>query len=263
MKDYLSINRAAWNQRTKSHIQSPWYQIDDFLAGQTSLKPIELGLLGDISGQSAVHLQCHFGMDTLSLARMGAKVTGLDLSDEAIRQAKQLATKTRIEARFVRGDVYCAPDLLLQTYDIVFTTYGTIGWLPDIDRWAAVVHHLLQPGGRLVFVEFHPVVWMFANDFKNIQYSYFQRGAIEENEEGTYAAQDGQIYQSVSWNHGLAEVMGALLRQGLSITHFEEYPYSPYACFSGTEEYEPGKFRIRHLADKIPMVYSMVAQKEN
>ena len=261
MKDYLSINKASWNQRTLSHIASPWYEIDDFLAGQTSLKPIELALLGDVTGQSIVHLQCHFGMDTISLARMGADVTGLDLSDEAIRQAKVLADKTGIAAQFVCGDVYQAPELLGQQYDVVFTTYGTIGWLPDINRWAEVVSTLLKPGGQLVFVEFHPVVWMFDNDFKEITYSYFQREAIEETEEGTYAAEDGQTYQSVSWNHGLAEVVGALLRQGLTISHFEEYPYSPYNCFAHTEAYEPGKFRIQHLADKIPMVYSIVASK--
>lgn len=261
MKDYLAINRASWNQRTLSHIQSPWYEVDEFLAGQTSLKPIEIKLLGDITGQSVIHLQCHFGLDTLSMARMGAQVTGLDLSDEAIRQAQQLAKKTGTEAHFVAGDVYSAPDLLQQTYDIVFTTYGTIGWLPDIHQWSEVVNRLLKPGGRLVFVEFHPVVWMFDNDFNLIQYSYFQRDAIIEAEEGTYAADDGQTYQSVSWNHGLAEVMGALLKQGLTIDHFEEYPYSPYDCFAHTEEYEPGQYRLKHLADKIPMVYSIVASK--
>ncbi|OZI09074.1 SAM-dependent methyltransferase [Siphonobacter sp. BAB-5385] len=261
--DYLEKNRNTWNQRTLYHLQSDFYDLEGFMKGATSLKDIELGLLGEVAGKTILHLQCHFGQDTLSLARMGAKVTGVDLSDIAIYSAESLAIQMDLlTPQFICSDVY---DLNLnQQFDLVFTSYGVIGWLPDLDRWAEVIARHLKPGGRLVFAEFHPVVWMFDSHFRYVQYSYFNTEAIEETTQGTYADPDAPITtDSVGWNHSLGEVLSSLISQGLQVNFFQEYDYSPYDCFAETLEVEPGKFRIRHLDAKIPMVYALQAVKPN
>ncbi len=152
------------------------------------------------------------------------------------------------------------PSLLSQKFDIVFTSYGTIGWLPDIKKWGKVVALFLKTGGNFVFAEFHPLVWMFDDRFKEIKHSYFNNKAITETKTGTYAEPSADLQQQyVSWNHGLSEVMTALVENKLEICTFQEYDYSPYNCFEETEEYKPGQFRIRHLANHIPMVYSILA----
>ncbi|MDR6196042.1 class I SAM-dependent methyltransferase [Siphonobacter sp. SORGH_AS_0500] len=259
--DYLEKNRNSWNQRTLYHLKSDFYDLEGFLKGASSLKSIELDLLGDVQDQSILHLQCHFGQDSLSLARMGAWVTGVDLSDIAIYSAQSLAVQMNLlNAEFICSDVY---DLRLnQQFDVVFTSYGVIGWLPDMDRWAEVIARHLKPGGKLVFVEFHPVVWMFNENFRYLQYSYFNKEAIEEVISGTYADPEAPITtETVGWNHSLSEVMGNLLRHGLQIQSFEEFDYSPYNCFSETVEVEPGKFQIQPYEGKIPLVYALKAIK--
>ena len=260
--DYLKINRQSWNNRLESHLASDFYDMEGFLKGNSSLNSIELELLGDVQGKSILHLQCHFGQDTLSLARMGAEVTGIDLSDAAIDKAKELATQTGLDAQFVNSDVYELPQHLHGQFDVVFTSYGTIGWLPDLDKWAGVINHFLKPGGKFIIVEFHPVVWMFDDDFTKIAYNYFKDEPIVETESGTYADREAEIKQQyVCWNHSLGEVMGSLLKQGLQVEDFQEYDYSPYNCFSHTEEVAPKQFRIKHLQNYIPMVYSLVVRK--
>ncbi|MES2389551.1 MAG: class I SAM-dependent methyltransferase [Bacteroidota bacterium] len=258
--NYLAVNQTFWNNKTKFHADSAFYDVAGFLAGATSLNPVELGLLGDLSGKKLLHLQCHFGQDTISLARLGAEATGVDLSDTAIKLAGELAEKTGTDAKFICSDIYELPNVLNEKFDIVFTSYGTIGWLPDMDKWAAVIAKFLNPGGKFIFVDFHPVVWMFDYNFREVGYSYFNTGPIIETESGTYADRDAPITQeSVSWNHSMGEVITGLIHAGLEITSLGEYNWSPYNCFNETEEYEPKKFRIKHLENKIPMVYSIVA----
>jgi SAM-dependent methyltransferase len=259
--DYLAKNLACWNMRTAHHIGSAFYDMEGFRAGQTSLKPIELALLGDVAGKSILHLQCHFGQDSLSLSRMGAKVTGVDLSDAAISKAQELTQELGLDARFICCDLYDLPNHLTEKFDLVFTSYGTIGWLPDLDRWAAVVAKYLKPGGKFVFVEFHPVVWMYDNDFTHVAYSYFKAAPIEETETGTYAdTQADFVTESVSWNHSIAEVLTALLAQDFRLTTFQEFNYSPYDCFSHTEKVEKGKYILKPFGDKVPLVYALVAE---
>jgi SAM-dependent methyltransferase len=236
--------------------------MNQFLKGSSSLKPIELGLLGQISGKSILHLQCHFGQDTISLSRMGAKVTGIDLSDVSIEKAEQLNKDLGTDVEFICCNIYDLPKHLDKKYDIVFTSYGVIGWLPDLSEWAKLISSYLKPKGEFVFVEFHPVVWMFDDDFKNVGYNYFNEGPLVESESGTYADRKADIQQtSINWNHSISEVLSSLIRAGLEIQRMEEFDYSPYNCFLHTIEFEPGKFRIEHLGNKIPMVYSLVAKK--
>lgn len=261
--NYIEINRQSWNSRTESHIASEFYDHDNFLKGKSSLNAIELSLLGDIKGKSILHLQCHFGQDTISLSRLGANVTGVDLSDKAIKQAQQIAKETNSNAHFICCDIYDLPKHLDKKFDIVFTSYGTIGWLPDLDKWASIISRFLKPKGEFVFVEFHPVVWMFDDDFEKIGYSYFNSGAIAETESGTYANKEADIeLNNVTWNHAMSEVVNSLIKNDLTINSLDEFDYSPYNCFNNTVEFEPKKFRIKHLGDKIPMVYSLKATKK-
>lgn len=262
-ENYLELNRASWNNKTDAHLASDFYDVDGFLKGESSLNSAELELLGDVRGKKILHLQCHFGQDTLSLARMGADITGVDLSDKAIYNAKELAKKLDVNATFIVSDIYDLPNHLNEEFDIVYTSYGTIGWLPDLNKWASVISKFLNPSGKFLFVEFHPVVWMFDDDFKKVAYNYFNSGPIIEKEEGTYADRSADISQEfITWNHGISEVVSSLIDANLNLEFFQEFNYSPYACFKHTEEFEPGKFRIKHLGDKIPMIYSLIARKK-
>ena len=261
--DYKAINKATWNVKTEAHLTSDFYDVEGFLNGNSSLNSIELGLLGDVKGKKILHLQCHFGQDSLSLARLGADVTGVDLSDVAINNANRLAEQLQLDASFICCDLYDLPNHLDDTFDIVYTSYGTIGWLPDLERWAKLISKFLKPKGEFVFVEFHPVVWMFDDDFDNIIYRYFKSDAIVETEAGTYADRTANISnQSITWNHSLGEVMTALLQNDLQLESFEEFDYSPYDCFSHTVEVNPKQFRIKSLDNKIPMVYALKASKK-
>ena len=261
-ENYIVINRNSWNSRVDAHVNSEFYDVEGFLKGKRTLNEIELGLLGNIQGKSVLHLQCHFGMDTLSLGQMGGKVTGMDFSNTAIDKARELSVHTNIPATFICCDLYDLPAHLSDTFDIVYTSYGTIGWLPDLDRWATIISTFLKPGGKFVFVEFHPVVWMFDDFFKEIKYNYFKSDSIHETESGTYADRNAQLNPtSVTWNHGLGEVLTSLIKKNLMIEKIGEYDYSPYQCFQKCIEFEKNKYRIEHFGNKIPMVYSLVAVK--
>ena len=262
MDNYLEVNKKSWNTRLASHLESEFYDVKGFIEGKSSLNEIELALLGDIKGKRILHLQCHFGQDSISLSRMGAEVVGIDLSDKAIEKAKELAATTGTTARFVCSDVYNLPNVLDETFDIVFTSYGTISWLPDLDKWSGVISHFLKPGGRFVFAEFHPVVWMFDDDVKEITYHYHNTGALMEEEEGTYADKNAAIKEKcIFWNHGIGEVVNSLIGSGLSINTLNEYDYSPYPFVSNCKAYEKGKYRITHFGNKIPLVYAIEARK--
>jgi SAM-dependent methyltransferase len=259
-KNYIEINRRSWNDRVDAHLNSAFYDLEGFLKGNTSLNEIEINLLGDIKDKSVLHLQCHFGQDTISLERQGAKVTGVDLSDKAIESARKLSEITRTNSRFICCDIYDLPNHLTDKFDIVFTSYGTIGWLPDLDKWAKIISSFLNPGGKFYLIEFHPVVWMFDDNFEKIGYNYFNTGAIVETQSGTYADRNAEISgEYIMWNHSMSEVVNSLLKNGLEIRSLDEFDYSPYNCFKETIEAEPKKFRIKHLDNKIPMVYAIVA----
>ncbi|MCB9252261.1 MAG: class I SAM-dependent methyltransferase [Flavobacteriales bacterium] len=262
--DYLKINKEAWNRKTPVHIDSEFYDVKSFLKGQSSLNRIELDLLGDVQDKKIMHLQCHFGMDTLSLARMGAQVSGVDFSEEAIKYANKLAEEANLKGKFYCLDVYSVPEKIKETYDIVFLSYGTIGWLPDIDRYAKVISGLLKPGGRLVFVDFHPVIWMYDGDFKEIEFSYFKDGPILEEETGTYADRSSDLkIQTIGWNHSIEEVVGSLLNNQIELTGLKEYDYSPYNCFRHMKQSSAGKYRIEGLEGKLPMVYAVTGVRKH
>jgi SAM-dependent methyltransferase len=206
---------------------------------------------------------------------MGAEVTGVDFSDEAIKEAQQLNDELKLNATFICCNVY---DLhpenstsskpyqlegLKGAFDIVFTSYGTIGWLPDLDKWAEIITYYLKPGGLFYIAEFHPVVWMFDEDFTFIKYYYHNKELIVTENEGTYTDRNADIKGiEYNWNHSISEVLNALMNAGLKIELFNEHMYSPYPCFNNVAEFEKNKWHIKSLEGKIPMVYSIRAVKQ-
>ncbi len=258
--EYLEVNRLSWNNKVEMHMNSEFYNMEGFLKGETSLKEIEIDLLGDVKGKKILHLQCHFGQDTISLSRMGATVTGIDLSDIAIDKAREVASQLNTDTKFICCNIFDLPQHLDEKFDIVFTSYGAIGWLPDMKKWADVVARFLSPTGQFIFVEFHPAVWMYDDHFKGIHYNYFNTGPIVEIQTGTYADKTADITQKyVMWNHGISEVVNSLISEGLSIKKLEEYNYSPYNCFQHCSMGEKGRYYIDYFGDKFPLVYAIVA----
>lgn len=261
-QEYFEANKELWNQRTAVHLDSSFYNREGFKKGETVLTPIELRELGEVKGKTLLHLQCHFGMDSLDWARRGARVTGVDLSDKAIQEAQQLNAEMGLDARFVCCNVLDTAAHVPDQFDIVFTSYGTIGWLPDLVPWAQMIAEKLKPGGIFYIAEFHPVVWMFDDDFTRIAYSYENREVIITENQGTYTDRNADIKgKEYSWNHSISEVLNALTGAGLQLKQFNEFMYSPYPCFRNVIEFEPGKWHIKGLEGKIPMLYSLKATR--
>lgn len=264
MIDYLKLNQEQWDQRTKAHLTSEFYDVKGWLAGKDSLKAPELALLPeDLSGLKVLHLQCHFGQDTLSLARRGATVTGVDLSPAAITAARALAQKAKLEATFLNVDVYSLPDHLDNSFDIVFTSYGTITWLPDLDRWASLIHHYLKPGGQFVFAEFHNMAYLWNEDYSAIKYPYFNPEPIVEAMTSSYTDGSEDLNGTeVNWDHTISSVVTALLEAGLTLKGFREYDYSPYNCFADMIPAEQaGHWHLRKMPGLIPLVYTLDCRK--
>jgi len=262
-QSYFEENKQSWNKRTAVHKDSAFYDLAGFKKGLSSLKKIELSELGDVKGKTLLHLQCHFGMDTMSWEREGAIVTGVDLSDEAIKLANEVKAELNLNADFICSNVYDLEDKLDKKFDIVFTSYGTIGWLPDLDKWAAIVSHFLKPGGTFYIADFHPTLWMMDNDFEHIKYNYFNTEVITEEISGSYSDRDAPIRSTEhGWNHPFSEILNSLIKYGLQIRQFNEFPYSPYNCFNKLEQGEDGMWRIKGMHEKMPMMYSIKAIKK-
>lgn len=262
MNKYFEANKKLWNEKASIHKDSKFYDLKGFIDGKTSLKYIELEELGDVKGKSILHLQCHFGQDSLSLARLGAKVVGVDFADKAVKLAKSLNEELNLDAEFVCSDIYELKENLNKKFDIVFTSYGVIGWLPDLTKWAEIISHFLKPGGVFYMVEFHPMMWMFDDEFKYFKYSYFNKEVIEEEAVGTYADKNSALSGTeYGWNHSLSEVINALINSGINIEHFNEFPFSVYDIFPENEKGEDGNYRFKKYPELLPMMYSIKAVK--
>ena len=254
--DYLRTNRESWDRRAELHFVSEFYDVDGFLSGNTSLQEIELAELPDLSGRRLLHLQCHFGLDTLSLARMGALCTGVDISPVAISKAFELNQKSNLDAKFICSDVYGFDREDDPQYDIVFTSYGAVCWLPDLEQWAKVIASNLVIGGTFFMAEFHPVYDLIAG------YSYFETSKPDVEEEGTYTENSGSFKATlITWAHPLSKVINSLINVGIEIQSINEYPYSPYPCFEGMEEQDRGRFYLMHSGQKTPLVYTIKGKK--
>lgn len=259
----FEINKENWNNKLTSHVESDFYFLEDFKKGKTSLNAYELDALGDVSGKSMLHLQCHFGQDTLSWSRMGAKCTGVDISDKAIQLAKQLNNDLNQDANFVCCNVLDTSKHVSETFDIVFTSYGTIGWLPDLKPWAQMISERIKDGGVFYIVEFHPIVWMFDYTTKKpiMKYAYHQEEAIYEEYEGTYANDKAAITsKEYGWNHSMSEVIQSLIDAGLTIDFFNEMDGSPYDVFPDLVKNEAGLFELKEKL--YPLLFEIKATKK-
>ncbi|AEH01298.1 bifunctional 2-polyprenyl-6-hydroxyphenol methylase/3-demethylubiquinol 3-O-methyltransferase UbiG [Lacinutrix sp. 5H-3-7-4] len=259
---YFSTNKITWNNKVKVHAESEMYAMDAFKKGKNSLMPYELNALGDVTGKSLLHLQCHFGQDTLSWSRLGAKCTGVDLSDAGIKLAKDLNNELNLDAEFVCCNVLDTTKHVRNSFDIVFTSYGVIGWLPDLKPWGKMIAEKLKTGGTFYMAEFHPIVWMFDYlDGKPVmKYGYMQDEVIYEEYEGTYANENANITsKEYGWNHGLSEVINALTEAGLKIEYLNEHNESPYNVLPDLEQTKSGNYVTK---DKLyPLIFELKATK--
>jgi 2-polyprenyl-3-methyl-5-hydroxy-6-metoxy-1,4-benzoquinol methylase len=261
-KQHFETNRKTWNEKVKIHAGSAMYDLEAFKTGKSSLMPYEKKALGDVRGKTMLHLQCHFGQDTLSWSRMGANCTGVDLSDEGIKLAKELNDELKLDANFICCNVLETSKFVNETFDIVFTSYGVIGWLPDLKPWGKMIAERLKPGGVFYMVEFHPIVWMFDYlDGKSVmKHGYMQDEVIYEEYEGTYANQDSKmISKEYGWNHGLSEVINALTEAGLHIEYLNEHNESPYDVLPELTKSNTGMFGTK---DQLyPLIFEIKATK--
>ena len=275
-------NRRSWNAATAAHNSHKLNQAAFLRRGGSTLFPEEVELLGDVAGKRLLHLQCNSGQDTLSLAQLGAIATGVDISDEAITFAAGLSAESGIEATFHRADLYDWLESATERgdrFDVVFCSYGSICWLSNLDHWAAGLTNILVPGGRFVTVDFHPVFWMFNERFEHT-YDYFGRGEPIESEEGIedYVAATGPPLTPSGYTEGvrdfknphpvyefqwhLSAVFTALLRAGLRIEQFREYPYSNGARLCENMREQPGR-RMYPPASlpSLPLMFGLTAVK--
>ena len=265
MDEHIIENRELWNELTPIHERSEYYDVKGFKSGKSTLKPIELEELGDVSGKSLLHLQCHFGLDTLSWARLGARVTGVDFSDKAITLARSLSKELGIKANFVCSNIYDLPKALDGEFDIVFTSYGVLCWLPDLRRWGEVVAHFLKPEGAFYMVEDHSLLNIFETTEDGtglkIAHSYFH--ATEPTKwqaEGSYASGSVKVsHPSYEWTHSLSDVVNALIYAGLRIEFLHEFPVCAWQRFPFMKQDKDGWWRLKD--DNIPLTFSLRATK--
>ena len=268
-ESFFQANQALWNQWTPLHEQSDFYALERFKAGESRLRPIERAELTDVAGKSLLHLQCHFGLDTLSWARKGAIVTGVDISDVSIQLASNISAELGIPATFIASPIDDLPQVLNGSFDIVFTSYGVLHWLPDISHWAHVVSHFLKPGGIFYIVEDHPCMRIFSSDGMNPLRplnSYFHSPEPSKIEaRGSYAAQardDTPLQEAYIWNHSLGEIITALISAGLTIEFLHEFPFAMRQKFPMMVQDQEGLWRMpRELDGTIPFLFSLRARK--
>jgi len=261
-KDYFKTNRITWNQKVKVHSESEMYDLEGFKKGNSSLNQYELNALGDVSGKKLLHLQCHFGQDTLSWSRLGAQCKGIDISDEGIALAQKLNEELQLNANFLCCNVLDVSKHIQETFDIVFTSYGVTGWLPNLKPWAHIIAERLNSGGVFYMVEFHPIVWMFDYTKKNpeMKYGYMQKEVIYEEYEGTYADEHSKMTsREYGWNHGLGNVVTALTEAGLQLDYLNEYDESPYNVLPNLVKTSSGMYATK---DRLyPLIFEIKAIK--
>jgi SAM-dependent methyltransferase len=273
MADYRELNRANWDDRVPVHLASPDYRVQRFIDDPEYLSEVvrfDLPLLGEVTGLRGVHLQCHIGTDTMSLARLGASMTGLDFSGRAVEAARELAGAARADVTFVQSDVYAAADVLGSGgFDLVYTGVGALTWLPDIRRWARVVAALLRPGGRLFIRDGHPMLWSLEDgrddDLLVVRYQYFETAEpLVIDEPGTYVTTDAVIEHGLTheWNHGIGEIVTALLEAGLTLTGLAEHDSVPWEALPGQMVLdERGEWRLAANPARLAGSFTIQARK--
>jgi SAM-dependent methyltransferase len=272
MDDYLELNRASWDDRAPAHAASPDYAVQSFVDDPTFLSGVvrfDQPRLGDLTGLDTVHLQCHIGTDTVSLARLGARITGLDLSPASLAEARRLAERTATPARWVESDVYGALDVLpAAAYDLVYTGIGALCWLPEVARWASVVAGLLRPGGRLFIRDGHPMLDAIDETQQDrivVDHPYFEHvEPYVDNDGGTYVETDAVFTRNEtrSWNHGLGEIFTALVDAGLDVTGLVEHDSVPWLALPGRMTLDDtGEWRLTDRPERLAASYTLQARR--
>ena len=271
MDPSLAVNRANWDERALAHAASPDYRVERYIEDPAYVGPVvafDIPRLGDVSGLRGVHLQCHIGTDTLSLARLGAQMTGLDFSAPALPEARRLAERAGAEIEFVQSEVYDAPEVLERgSFDFVFTGIGALCWLPRVAAWATVVAQLLRPGGWLFIREGHPMLWALAersDDLLVVDHPYFEREEpTVSDDQGTYVQTDVIFENTLTheWNHGLGETVTALLDAGLELTMLVEHESVPWEALPGQMERAGEEWRLADRPWRLPLTYTLRAAK--
>jgi SAM-dependent methyltransferase len=266
-EDWFALNLKRWDEVAAIHPNTRFYGVDRFKAGENALLPIELAEVGNVSGKSLLHLQCHFGLDTLNWARLGARVTGLDFSSEAIRQARKLAAETGIAAEFVEANVYDAARVIVRQFDIVFTSWGALCWLPDLRRWAEIVASLLAPGGFLYVLDGHPTAMVLEQTEKSgaifANYPYFHgEEPVIFNIDKTYADDvPVENVREATWLHPMSTIISSVLQAGLSLDFFHEHPLLGWQLFPCMIKGGDGMWRLPADRPPLPLSFSFKARK--
>lgn len=265
MGEQLESNRHLWNILTGAHLPSDFYDVEGFRAGCNQLLPLEVSEVGDVQGKSLLHLQCHFGLDTLSWARLGAMVTGVDFSDRAIEAARSLSTEANLKAEFICSDIYALKKVLDRQFDIVFTSYGVLCWLSDMGKWARIISHYLKPGGIFYIAEFHPFIYLFERRSDTaelfISRSYFSGGEPKKFQGGCdYASGLKHDLISHEWQYSLGKIINSLIAAGLKIQFLHEHPESPCSWFPAMKKDQAHRI-WRIDGDPIPLTFSIRAVK--
>ena len=262
-------NLASWDERVPLHVASKFYDVAGFKEGRCTLDAIDVEALGDVRGRTLLHLQCHFGLDTLSWARLGAIVTGVDFSPAAIAAANRLSKETGVPGRFVEAELYDVPAVLNDRFDIVFTGCGALCWLPDIRRWADVVARCLRPGGTFYIREGHPVLWSLddtpTDGALRIISPYFERAKPSRwVDPRDYADPEGRLTHNTTyeWNHGLGEIITGLIEAGLRIAELREHRFCDWQALPQMVRGKDGFWRLPEDPERLPLMYSLRAIRE-
>ncbi len=266
-KKYFETNLKRWNELVEINAKSKSYDLPGFLEGNSSLFPIEVEEIGNVKGKTLLHLQCHFGMDTLSWARLGAKVTGVDFSNKAIELAKDLSNRLNIPARFILSNVYDIPEVLEEKFDIVFTSYGTICWLPDLVQWAQIISDCLNPGGIFYIIDGHPFGFIIdekKNPF-NVGFNYFSEGKpvfFDENAAYADPLADLKNQATFEWDHPMSEIINSLIKANLEIEFLHEFPFTFFSIHPDMKKREDGYWEFINYEYTVPMMFSIKTHKK-
>ena len=266
MDEYLETNRLHWDERASVHPTTDFYDVASFLDGRCALNPLEVSEVGDVSGKRLLHLQCHFGLDTLSWARRGADVTGIDFSERSIQEARRLASTAQMPARFIQSAVYDLPQVLEEQFDIVFTSYGALCWLPDIRRWAEIAARYVRPGGFLYVAEIHPLVMVWDDEnAKELRprYPYFYATEpLRWETDGSYAAPDHKFENKVTydWQHTLGDIVSAVVGAELRLEFLHEFAHCCCQALPQMVRGEDGLYRLPG-EQLLPFTFSLKATK--
>jgi SAM-dependent methyltransferase len=265
VSEFTEMNRRLWDEWTDIHEGSDFYDLPGFMRGGIRLRDYELDEVGDVAGKSVLHLQCHFGLDSLSFARLGAQVTGADFSEKAVVLATRLAEELAMDARFVRSDVYALPQTLSGIFDLVYTSRGVLGWLPDIRRWAEVVAHFVAPGGIFYVTDAHPVAMTLDEGLPlRVKYPYWEHAEpLAFDTQGSYADPSAMVHtpKEYGWNHSLGEIVQALIDAGLTIELLHEWPFCDWDL-TVTVRHENGLWYLPDdIEGELPLFFSLRARK--